>query len=119
MKKCKCGEKRQSMFYGQEKSRCINCRAKYNVEYFKKKKKRLMQERKQRQQQAISCPDAKGATFLHGWSFKKFCQTRRNIKQWREDIFVSCNGCSLQDKVDAGFIPKDIRTMVSLMAHMN
>ena len=117
--KCKCAETNPEKFSGKDKSRCTSCRDKYNAGYYRRKKKRLMEERKQRQQRAVSCPDAKGATFLHGWSFKRFCQTRRNIKQWREDVFVSCSGCSLQDKVDSGFIPKDIKIMVSLMAHMN
>jgi hypothetical protein len=107
------------MFYREEKSRCINCRNKYSIEYYIRKKKRLMVERKQRQQQSISCPDAKEATFLHEWAFKRFCQARRDIKQWREDVFISCSGCSLQDRVDLGFVPKDIKTLVSLMAHMN
>ena len=79
-----------------------------------------MQERKQRQPDAVSCPDAVGSTFSSPEAVKRFCQARREVRCWREDVFISCKDCGLQDRVDAGFIPVNFKIMeVSLMARVN
>lgn len=121
MRKCKCGETNQSKFYGEEMTRCINCRAKYNVEYYKRKKKRDRADRLARVKKASICAEATGAKFSSNDAFKRFCAARRETRgSGRMEIFVWCKDCQIADKVLSGFIPKDIRIMkTSLMARMN
>ena len=121
MKKCKCGETDQSKFYGEEKSRCLNCRSAYNVEYNKRKKKLAMADRLARVKKAATCAEAAGAKFSSNDAFKRFCAARRETRgSGRMEIFVWCKDCQIADKVLSGFIPKDIRIMkTSLMARMN
>ena len=121
MKKCKCGETRQSRFYGQEKSRCLNCRSAYNAERYQKNKKRDMAERLARIKKSLNCAEAAGAKFSSKGAFKRFCAARRESRgSGRMEFFVWCSDCGLQDRVDSGFIPEDIRIMkTSLMAQMN
>lgn len=121
MKECKCGETRQSMFYGAEKRRCINCRSKYNVEYYQRKRKQEREERKARQAESRACAEGHNSKFSSKCAFKRFCQARREFRgSTKMGIYIECKDCTLQDQVDAGFIPVNIPIMeVSLMAEMN
>lgn len=119
-RKCRCGEIRQEKFSEKVKGCCVACQSKYNAERYQRNKKLALEERRQRQQHVVSCPDAVGATFSTPEAVKRFCQARREVKCWREDVYCSCKDCGLQDRVDAGFIPVNFKIMeVSLMARVN
>lgn len=118
-RKCKCGQTNPTMFYRDEKSRCINCRTIYNQEYYKKKKAGDLASRKLREGKRLICQDAGGEVLFNcSGAFMRFCQARRNMRGWKADQHSYCNQCALQDKVDGGFIPKNIgiKEAVLLMA---
>ncbi|MCK5133253.1 MAG: hypothetical protein KAR40_14010 [Candidatus Sabulitectum sp.] len=108
------------MFRKAERHRCKTCLAKYSAEYYLRKKKKSALDRRERLSKSKACRDAAGSTFYGDGSFKRFCQGRRVIKLWRKDQYTYCNDCLLHDKVDQGFIPKDVIVKrLSLMARFN
>lgn len=118
---CSCGETDQSKFYGDERSRCVKCRAKYNAEYHQRKRKQAREERKARQVKSKACAEGHNSKFSSKCAFKRFCQARRNARgSSKLGIYIECKDCILPDEVDAGFVPVNIPIMeVSLMAEMN